>query len=101
MKSTIIVKQSPAIALIDNERRRQQLEEGFTTESDIAINANGELALAAACYALPNMPNEREIIWPWLGGWWKPSPNDRKREIIKAGALLVAEWDRLDAIERT
>lgn len=42
-------------------------------------------------------------LWPWNREWWKPSISDdtesRKREIEKAGALLLAEWERLDRLQ--
>jgi len=34
-------------------------------------------------------------IWPWEKSWWKPTPNDRVKELVKAGALIAAEIDRL------
>ena len=34
-------------------------------------------------------------LWPWKEAWWKPTPEDRIRELVKAGALIVAEIDRL------
>ncbi|WP_088700378.1 hypothetical protein [Halomonas campaniensis] len=37
------------------------------------------------------------MTWPWHRSWWKPSP-DPQRNIIKAMALLAAEYDD---IERT
>jgi hypothetical protein len=102
MKSTIIAKESPAIALISEERKRQQNEEGYTLASDMECHDEGDLALAAACYAIPS--DKRNLIdlfkiWPWAKAWWKPSISDRKRELIKAAALLVAEYDLLSAIE--
>jgi len=33
-------------------------------------------------------------MWPWDGQWWKPSP-DPIRNLVKAGALIAAEIDRL------
>lgn len=33
--------------------------------------------------------------WPWDDEWWKPVPDDRVRELTKAGALIAAEIDRL------
>ena len=27
--------------------------------------------------------------------WWKPTPKNRVRELVKAGALIAAEIDRL------
>jgi len=35
-----------------------------------------------------------ENLWPWGKEWWKPS--DRRRDLVKAGALIAAEIDRLD-----
>ena len=35
----------------------------------------------------------RQIVWEQK--WWKPTPNDRVRELTKAGALIAAEIDRL------
>jgi hypothetical protein len=33
--------------------------------------------------------------WPWEPEWWKPSDNPI-RNLVKAGALIAAEIDRLD-----
>jgi hypothetical protein len=87
------------IELIAEERQRQIEKEGWTADHD--INHTGEeLAFAAACYVTPNdyrdlvdgIPN----IWPFEDAWWKPKPHDRVRELIKAGALIAAEIDRLN-----
>ena len=37
-------------------------------------------------------------MWPWDLEWFKPSPYDRIRELVKAGALIAAEIDRLQNI---
>lgn len=106
LKITASTTISPAVELFAAERKRQVVEEGFSTASDLTVNANGELALAAVCYALPpksaiiDRMDVLERIWPWSVGWWKPSISDRKREIVKAGGLLIAEWDLLDAVEK-
>lgn len=90
-----------AIALIAAERQRQVAAEGWTPEHDDG-HADGEMAEAAACYALP--PDLRQEspkgpqFWPWDAQWWKPSPNDRIRELVKAGALIAAEIDRLQRV---
>lgn len=34
------------------------------------------------------------MLWPWAGDWWKPK--DRRRDLVRAAALLVAEIERLD-----
>ncbi|ASC68626.1 hypothetical protein B9P52_32045 [Achromobacter denitrificans] len=78
------------------ERERQISVEGWSTHHDDAYTGD-QLALAASCYALP--PGEFEIPgppqqWPWPSAWWKPG--DRRRELVKAGALILAEIERLD-----
>jgi hypothetical protein len=75
---------------IARERERQMSEEGWTPEHD-DTHQDGELALAAACYA-----SNRSDFWPmsWNLTWWKPK--DRRRNLIRAAALLVAEIERLD-----
>jgi hypothetical protein len=32
--------------------------------------------------------------WPWLSKWWKPK--DRRRDLVRAAALVIAEIERLD-----
>lgn len=72
------------------ERRRQVEVEGWTPEHDDA-HSHGELAQAAACYALGSRTASR---WPWDAEWWKPT--NRRRELVKAAALIIAEIERLD-----
>lgn len=85
------------VDLITDERQRQITAEGWTPEHD-AVHTDGSIAMAAACYALPD--NERrkyQLSWPqsWGNNWWKPTPNDRVKELVKAGALIAAEIDRI------
>jgi hypothetical protein len=83
------------IELIAEERQRQITKEGWTTEHDSEHDYH-ELARAAACYAVP--AQFRHIkLWPFHMKWWKPTPNDRIRELVKAGALIAAEIDRLNS----
>lgn len=82
--------------LIAAERRRQIEEEGWSLEHDQG-HANGELAEAAACYA--SLENRSLHEWPWGSMAWKPSPENRIRELAKAGALIAAELDRLLGVE--
>lgn len=35
--------------------------------------------------------------WPWSRAWWKPA--SRRRCLIKAGALILAEIERIDRAE--
>ena len=37
--------------------------------------------------------------WPWGEQYWKPTPSDRVRELVKAGALIAAAIDRLQALK--
>lgn len=85
---------------IAKERSRQFVEKGRTSEHDDK-HTKGELADAAACYALtPRQRDQVEIdFWPWGPNRWKPSPRKRIRELEKAGALIAAEIDRLNRIE--
>jgi len=36
----------------------------------------------------------QEIVSAWAREWWKPK--DRRRDLIRAAALIVAEIERLD-----
>lgn len=104
--------------MIAQERARQIAEEGRTPEHD-ASHSSSQLALAAACYAIP--PSKRKGAprladgygddrgdryrwtpwdWPWHPDHWKPT-GDRIRELAKAGALIAAEIDRLQAASMT
>lgn len=86
------------------ERRRQIKQEGWTAEHDDA-HSKCEMAIAAAGYALAPSPVEIDRQssyppvpdnWPWHWSWWKPG--NYRRNLVKAGALIVAEierWDRL------
>jgi|SRR6476646_4074129 len=93
------------IEIIAEERQRQIEAEGWTIEHD-AEHENNELAIAAACYALPiskrtyrdNLFVPTPVEWPWEYLWWKPCPEDRIHELAKAGALIAAEIDRLNNI---
>lgn len=83
------------------ERQRQINEEGFTAERDDQYST-GELAKAAASYATAAhfslsgpVSGGAFAPWPFNSAWWKPS-EDPQRNIIKAMALLSAEYDRLE-----
>lgn len=83
------------------ERIRQVCEEKWTEEHD-SQHCHGELTGAAISYAAQALGqvNGRSIFkpyprcWPWDAQWWKPSDNPI-RNLVKAGALIAAEIDRL------
>ena len=81
------------LELISQERQRQVSVEGFTQEHDDKAT-DGQLALAARCYAAASCySSPMPLSWPWLPRWWKPE--DKIRNLVKAGALIAAEIDRL------
>lgn len=111
--------ESEGVRLIAEERRRQVEVEGWSTAHD-DDHSDGALALAGACYALPpekvhvpriansvrgmedagyvyhyTRPGPGQVIWPWEPKHYKRTPVDRIRELVKAGALIAAEIDRL------
>ncbi|MFV1850157.1 MAG: hypothetical protein ACMZ66_05555 [Thalassospira sp.] len=97
--------ENQALKDISAERERQIDVEGWTLEHD-DTHDKCEMSRAAACYAMfaayPNVAgaffaNLILNIWPWDQKWWKPET--RRRDLVKAGALIVAEIERLDRIE--
>lgn len=88
------------------ERTRQKEGEGWTADHDDS-HTTCAMAAAAACYALFASSSDAENtywnyarlvasreLWPWDQEWWKPST--QRRDLVKAGALILAEIERLD-----
>ncbi len=86
---------SGAILDVIAERQRQITAEGWTPEHDDKHSV-GEMAMAASCYAIGGQYGKGVIPmgWPWYKKWWKPS--SERRNLVKAGALILAEIERLD-----
>lgn len=87
---------------IARERERQMAVEGWPPEHD-DTHTRGDMAAAAGCYAIVAGCSDRSREqfaakpypeWPWDDKWWKPT--DRRRDLVKAAALIVAEIERLD-----
>lgn len=92
-----------------SERRRQVEVEGWSAEHDDE-HSRGQMASAAACYASPTRPFKAQVIagrgyepyteysdlWPWSDEWWKPK--SRRENLVRAGALILAEIERLDRL---
>jgi hypothetical protein len=101
-----------SILAIAAERQRQITAEGWTPEHD-DDHAPGEMALAASCYAeTPSLRRKNRLAgeeqidiagspdnWPWDREWWKPQ--DNRRDLIRAGALIAAELDLADRKRKT
>lgn len=93
------------IELITEERQRQIDVEGWTPEHD-AEHKEAALAVAGACYALDAASvssnaswgaiysEQSQRLWPFDDEWRKVSP-DPVRNLVKAGALIAAEIDRI------
>ena len=83
------------VGLIANERTRQIKSEGWSAQHDDQ-HVSGELAEAAVCYVKRRDATHSDgtpFGWPWDHKWWKPTM--RIRNLVKAGALIAAEIDRL------
>lgn len=107
-----------AIQLVEEERQRQISQEGWTPEHD-DTHKDGSLARAACAYAWPiggsifserglTITMERQWFWPWPIEQFKgrhgfeaelqtkeQRESSRLRDLVKAGALVVAEIERL------
>lgn len=86
---------------IQTERRRQVEVEGWMPEHD-DTHADGEMLRAAVIYyqhgARKDMPlvmrgDAAPMGWPWDAEWWKPK--DPRRDLVRAGALCIAEKQRI------
>lgn len=87
---------SPAFMDVLAERRRQVAEEGYSPESDAELT-DYQLPRAAACYVLAASGVARHkstLFWPFA----QPMKvaEQRRRNLIKAAALILAELERLD-----
>lgn len=85
----------PGCASICKERARQIEVKGYDINRDVSFYRNRELALAACSYALEpkTFTGSRLFMWPWDREMYNPTPENRKREFEKAGALLAAQID--------
>lgn len=78
------------VDLITAERKRQIDAEGWTPEHDDE-HVLGALAHAAAVYASDRV--DIANVWPWPDE--KPKIKDELSNLVRAGALIAAEIDRL------
>jgi hypothetical protein len=110
--------------LIAEERQRQIEVEGWTPEHDDEHD-DEQLAAAAAYYAAPEeifvfreaesaflsgntgdrgdrmlRPEGYYKAWPWEDEWNKKAKHDRLRQLTIAGALVAAEIDRIQRLEK-
>lgn len=101
--------------IIAEERARQINVEGWTPEHDDK-HTDGQLAAAACVYAdfanyhgeFPLMEDGtkkakvligRDFKWPFSKEWLKLTPEDRVKELGKAGGFVAAEIDRVNRLK--
>lgn len=95
------------------ERKRQVVVENFSRAAD-DLYIKGELPQAAICYLMNSIvwaqmlaaglsraqldaksaSAEAPQMWPWSRRWWKP--RGPRENLVRAGALIIAEIERLD-----
>ncbi|MCO3773805.1 hypothetical protein QOU27_29885 [Pseudomonas aeruginosa] len=89
---------------VQAERRRQVTAEGWTPEHDDE-HACDEIAAFACFYAMPPAARDWDASSTGYGDTlgeailpegWEPKTGDRRRELVKAGGLILAEIERLD-----
>lgn len=100
----------PGIELVAAERKRQIEVEGWDKAHD-ENHTDFCLSVAGASYALDVAAKHGEItslakdfwsrcsdrIWPFDLEWFKPTPKDPVRQLVKAAALIIADIDRIQA----
>lgn len=85
---------SQAAVDVLRERERQLSGEGFSPEGDSEYRKD-ELLRAADCYILSATGQKAPAhFWPWAPEWFKPK--GRRRDLVRAAALIIADIDRTD-----
>lgn len=76
------------------ERDGQRTREDYDATHDDE-HTDGALAMAAAAYASYEAdPQNARVLWPWGEEYWKPKTD--RENLVRAGALIAAEIDRID-----
>ena len=91
---------SPEVLEAVVEFQRQRQEEGYSLQSDVAQYQGGELARAASCYAMQAggvYPMRYVSLWPFNSKIKSCVP---AKSLVKAGALIFAEIERVTALKR-
>jgi hypothetical protein len=83
------------VALVSAERGRQIAVKGWMPDHDDA-HTTRELAYAGDAYLQHYLCPSLTVptIWPWDDDAWNPKP-DQLRNLVRAGALICAEIDRV------
>lgn len=86
------------IELIAEERQRQVDREGYTLKHD-DTHDQGEMAISAGCYALYGLVSNDNLEKLWPFGSCEFKPKNRVADLVRAGALIAAEIDRLQRLK--
>lgn len=96
-RAALVEARTQAASDVLAERARQIAVEGWTPAHDDEHDG-GELARAGAAYALMATQEHKASRvpgwWPWSLDCWKPK--SRREDLVRAGALILAEIERLD-----
>jgi len=99
-------KATDGAARIAAERQRQIAAEGYTPDHD-DLYTNDELLQAATTYiGTARSPDDSGMqkrastagVWPWHARFFKPQ--NRARDLERAGGLIAAELDRMKRAEK-
>lgn len=95
---------SKSLQMVTQERARQVEVLGYDDENDSSYE-DDVLARAAATYLMRPLFSDVDYakgtgkgvpyMFPFPEEYWKPHPENRLRELTKAGALVLAEMHRL------
>ena len=98
-------------AALDILSERQRQLKLYSAEHD-DVQVDGQLSRAAAAYSVASLSPIYEEdkarptkwdhsylpsvdrLWPWNWTYWKPQ--DRRHDLVRAGALILAELERVD-----
>jgi len=85
---------------ISSERQRQVDIEGYTLDHDRGY-VTGELPRAASAYCMSSCGETGVAVKCWPDCWNRAmfKPKSRRRDLVRAAALIVAELERLDDAE--
>lgn len=88
------------LSLISDERREQLQKHGRSIQFDMDANCMGQLAEAAGMLCYPEISELKCDDTPLVGWdqalWEKMVGKDYQQRLVIAGALIVAELDRLE-----
>ena len=101
------------LRLVAAELERHVNVEGWTKEHD-ARHSPMVLAVAGAAYALDAAGIHYDgheswkqaylemarKIWPFDDEWFKPTPEDAVRQLVKSASMIIAEINRIQAAKR-